>query len=632
MASIVMQGALLYRSFLMPPFSLRMLVTLLVPVAALTLSAGYWWNQSHAQEKLRATARQAAEYRVIQLSSAVGQQTEILFQTVDITLQNLAHEYAAEEFPDFLRTVSYAQSSFPEVAEVQVSINDRKGNIVYSSVGRINKISVADREYFQFHRRTKTAQLFVGEPLLARTTRSWSIPFSRPIYGKNGFAGVVTIGISPAYLSQRWKELKLLPRDVVSVVRRDGRYLARSLLLLQAMTARDTAAAGFFAKPAVHQGLQEGVSEFDGIHRLNGWQRLGNGNMAAVVGLDIDAVALPIENYIQQSRLRNITVNIVFLLACVLITWLMVRWQRHRAMLQAIYDVLPVGIVVADGQGRIVDCNHMSEQLLGLDRQVQLSSLIGNHDGNFVRSDGSLMPSCELPSMRALHDQQIVHHEEVGFVHPNGQDRRWFSVSAIPGADSGYGVIIAFIDITHARDHREAVEHIAFHDALTGLPNRRLLSDRLSQSLSRAERQSGRLAVCFLDLDGFKPVNDRHGHEAGDMLLVEIARRLLTVVRADDTVSRLGGDEFVVVLNGLSSEQERDEILVRITATIAVPIYLAPGSEAHVTASIGVAMYPQDGNDADTLLRRADQAMYRAKQSGKNVCHFRSEIVDNPVK
>lgn len=610
--------------FLMPKLHARTIAALFVPIAALVLSTGYWWNQFHSQQKLRETTRLAAEHRVSQLSSAVAQQTEILFQIADITLQTLAHEYSAEEFPDFIRSVSYAQSSFPAEAEMQVSINNKQGNIVYSSVGLKHLISVADREYFKVHRNTEKKTLFVGEPLLARTTKTWSIPFSRPIYGRNGFAGVVTIGISPNYLSRRWKELKLLPSDVVSIVRKDGRYLARSLSLQQAMTSKSLETAHYFNEQNASNGIYESLSQFDSINRLNGWQKLHNKNMVAVVGLDINSVTFQTENYIQQSLLKNTIINFVFLLACILITWLTVRWQRHRAMLQAIYDVLPVGIVVADKKGRVIDCNSMSEMLLGLDRKMQLSSRIGNHDGNFLRPDGSQMPSSELPSIRALHNQQVVHHEEVGFVHPNGQSQRWLSVSAIPGDGSGCGVIVAFIDITDARDHRQAVEHIAFHDALTGLPNRRLLSDRLSQSLSRAERQSEKLAVCFLDLDGFKPVNDRYGHEAGDKLLIEIARRLLAVVRAEDTVSRLGGDEFVVVLNGLSGEQERDEVLTRIASSIAIPIEISPDCRVNVTASIGIAMYPQDGNDADTLLRDADQAMYRAKNSGQNICHFQT--------
>lgn len=614
-----------YGVIFMLPSRLRLAAALLVPAAALLLSSGYWWSQSLAHQKLLDTARQAAEHRAIQLASAVAQQTDTLLQMVDVTLQTLGNEYVDEEFSGFLRSVSYARASFPAVAEMQVSINNAQGQMVYSSVGLNHTISVADREYFRFHQRTARSGLFVGEPLLARTTGTWLIPISRPMFDKRGFAGVITIGIAPAYLLQRWHELQLLPRDVVYVIRRDGSYLARSLSLSQAMTEREPDEVPHPGRSGRRQGLLERDSDFDAVHRLIGWQKLGTGDMVAAVGLDLDAVMSPVESYITQSRLRSVAINILLLLVCVLITWLIMRLQRHRAMLQAIYDVLPVGVVVTDPQGHIVDCNQMSEQLLGLERKVQLSSDLSRFEGRLYHADGSRMSAAELPGMRALLGGELVHHEEVGFIHPAQKAMCWLSISAIPCSDAGYGVVIAFIDITHSRNHRQAVEHIAFHDALTGLPNRRLLSDRLNQALSRTARQPGRLVVCFLDLDGFKPVNDKHGHDAGDALLMEIAKRLQKVVRTGDTVARLGGDEFVVVLNGLGSAQEMDDVLERIAAAVATPVELGASQTAQVTASIGVAMHPEDGDDADTLLRYADQAMYRAKQSGQCICHFRRE-------
>lgn len=602
----------------------RILASLLIPIAALALSTGYWWNQLQANQKLRETARQAAEYRVAQLASAVAQQTEILFQMTDTTLQTLANEYAVAERPAFLRSAMNMRDSFPAAADMQISVNDRQGRIVYSSVALTHPVSVADREYFRVHFRARKTGLFVGGPLIARTTKTWAIPFSRPMSGAHGLVGVVTIGISPVYLSQRWRELKLLPRDVVSIVRRDGRYLARSLSLQRAMTARVPASADWFRHPDRRQGLFESNSYFDGVHRLNGWQRLDGEDMVAVVGLDMDAVMQPVESHIRQVSLRNLAVNVLLLLGCLWIAWLMARLQRSRAMLQAIYDVLPVGIVVADARGRIVDCNRMSEQLLGQNRQTQLAGRIGSHCGRFLRSDGSPVDDADLPGLRALHGGQVVHHEEMGFVHPD-EGMRWLSVSAIPGTDAGFGVIVAFVDVTQARDYRQAVEHIAFHDALTGLPNRRLLLDRLGTGLSQATRQSGRLAVAFLDLDGFKQVNDCHGHEAGDRLLISIAQRLQAAVRAGDTVARLGGDEFVVVLSNLGSNRERDEVLARIASAVALPVNLGTGQSVRISASIGVAMPPPEGCNAETLLHCADLAMYQAKQTGRYICHFRHD-------
>ena len=153
------------------------------------------------------------------------------------------------------------------------------------------------------------------------------------------------------------------------------------------------------------------------------------------------------------------------------------------------------------------------------------------------------------------------------------------------------------------------------------MPNRALLADRLSQALARTKREKGLMAVCYIDLDGFKPVNDSFGHESGDKVLVEITRRIKDTVREDDTVARLGGDEFVVLLVGLQVPEECVSSLQRLLENISKPIAVQ-GTVLKISASIGVALYPEDEHDADTLLRHADQAMYVAKQSGKNRYHL----------
>ena len=173
------------------------------------------------------------------------------------------------------------------------------------------------------------------------------------------------------------------------------------------------------------------------------------------------------------------------------------------------------------------------------------------------------------------------------------------------------------LDITAMKEHTERVEQVAFHDALTGLPNRMLLADRLYQAIPLALRTQLRVAVCFIDLDGFKAVNDQLGHAAGDKLLQVVATRLQDCVRGNDTVARLGGDEFVLVLTHLQSRDECEQILGRVRSAIATPVDVGGGATGHVSASIGVAFCPEDGTDGSHLLRVADVAMYAAKHAGK---------------
>ena len=176
-------------------------------------------------------------------------------------------------------------------------------------------------------------------------------------------------------------------------------------------------------------------------------------------------------------------------------------------------------------------------------------------------------------------------------------------------------------DITLLKQHEKQLEHIAHYDALTNVPNRVLLADRLRQALAHTRREGSLLAVCYLDLDGFKLVNDTMGHEAGDTVLIEVTRRIKETIRGDDTVARLGGDEFAVLLLGLRAAEECASSLNRLLDAICHPIEIE-GKLFEVSASIGVALYPGDDADADVLLRHADQAMYSAKQGGKNRYHL----------
>ena len=168
------------------------------------------------------------------------------------------------------------------------------------------------------------------------------------------------------------------------------------------------------------------------------------------------------------------------------------------------------------------------------------------------------------------------------------------------------------------------LERMAHFDPLTGLPNRTLLADRLEQAMAHAPRRRSLLALAFLDLDGFKDINDRHGHAAGDFVLITLARRLKHVLRAGDTIARLGGDEFVIVMTDLDHSDEVHALLQRVLTTVNADLELpGKGTQVQTAASIGVTLFPQQTEvDAEQLLRRADQAMYQAKLSGKNRYHF----------
>ena len=212
-------------------------------------------------------------------------------------------------------------------------------------------------------------------------------------------------------------------------------------------------------------------------------------------------------------------------------------------------------------------------------------------------------------------DKRFIRKDgEIVYVH--------IAVRAVRNDEGAVNYFVAIINnVTDARNKQRELEQLAHYDKLTGLPNRALLNDRLEMGLAQVKRTGGSLAVCFMDLDGFKPVNDTFGHETGDALLVEIAKRIIAISRATDTVARLGGDEFVLLFPEISGEEECRHMLSRIMETIRLPLNVN-GYEIQISASIGISIYPEDVNDGESLIRHADQAMYIAKQMGRNRMHF----------
>ncbi|MCC6075670.1 putative bifunctional diguanylate cyclase/phosphodiesterase [Pseudomonas sp. GCM10022188] len=196
------------------------------------------------------------------------------------------------------------------------------------------------------------------------------------------------------------------------------------------------------------------------------------------------------------------------------------------------------------------------------------------------------------------------------------------SLSAVRDASGAVQQYVGlFSDITPLKNHQAELDRVAHYDPLTGTPNRRLLADRLEQAIARSARSGKSLAVCLLDLDGFRQINERHGHDAGDALLQAVASGLKQVLRAEDTLARLGGDEFALLLADIDSPEDCANILNRVLAAINAPLQVA-GATLHTSASVGVSLYPDDNVDGDTLLRHADQAMFLAKEAGRNCYHL----------
>jgi len=270
------------------------------------------------------------------------------------------------------------------------------------------------------------------------------------------------------------------------------------------------------------------------------------------------------------------------------------------------------GIVISDANSNIIDVNDTFTRITGYSRK----EVLGKNPRMFHSGRQSTAFYSEM--WQTLSEKNHW-NGEVWNRRKNGEVyAEMLTISAIKdAANITQNYVALFTDITSMKEHQQQLEHIAHYDPLTDLPNRVLLADRLQQAIAQCQRHSKQLAVLYLDLDGFKMVNDTYGHEVGDELLITVSQRMKEVLREGDTLARVGGDEFVAALVQLDQANDYLQILERLLQAASSPVTVK-NTILHVSASIGVTLFPQEGADADTLLRQADQAMYQAKQSGKN--------------
>jgi diguanylate cyclase (GGDEF)-like protein/PAS domain S-box-containing protein len=287
--------------------------------------------------------------------------------------------------------------------------------------------------------------------------------------------------------------------------------------------------------------------------------------------------------------------------------------EKDLSLASTIFENLSEATVVTDAENKIVSVNPAFTRITGygpneaIGRNPRIMSS-GRHDKEFYRAMWTSI------NETGHWQGEIWDRRKNGEIYP-----KWLSISTIKDKHSGKvrDYIAIFSDITERKEAEKRIQFMAHYDALTGLPNRALLYDRLSQNLSHAQRNNKRVAVLFLDLDRFKTINDSLGHTVGDLLLQSVAERLKECLRAGDTVARLGGDEFVVILPDLEDADYAGLVAGKILECVAEP-HVIRGRDLSTTASVGISVYPQDGGDRETLIKNADVAMYKSKEAGRN--------------
>ncbi|MDO8862097.1 diguanylate cyclase [Haliea sp. E1-2-M8] len=286
-------------------------------------------------------------------------------------------------------------------------------------------------------------------------------------------------------------------------------------------------------------------------------------------------------------------------------------------MAQITLDAIGDAVLVVDPKGTIIYLNKVAETLTGWSSQLAVGRPV---EEVFCIVDGTSREPRISPSQRAISQNQIV-ELALGsvLIRRDGTDLEIEDSAAPIRNRKGKlaGAVIVFHDARQSISVMKKMSHLAQHDSLTCLPNRVLLMERLTQAMGMANRHGKQLALLFLDLDYFKQINDAYGHAIGDQLLREVAEDILSCVRTTDTVSRHGGDEFVILLTEIEEMRDSAHVAEKLLAKFALP-RIIDGHEVQVSLSIGISVYPDNGLDADTLMQNADNAMYSAKEKGRN--------------
>ncbi|WP_282810939.1 bifunctional diguanylate cyclase/phosphodiesterase [Thauera humireducens] len=525
---------------------------------------------------------------------------------------------------DTLLAIDFHQDWLAQVAEIRIT--DESGTpILGYGVTPQTRVSYADRSFFEEHRKHADRGLIASKLLYGRIAGTWIIVFSRRYNNPDGdFVGMVTAAVPAAYFERLLSGLKLGDHGIALMRDLDKTMIARFPPL--ATQAGEVGSRGGSKEltDIIASGVEAqsfySARTADGVNRINAYRKLSLMPAFVVVGRGED-------DYLAQWRdevQKGAALAILFLVVTSLVAWLLWRLieaneranRRSQILLQNASD----GIHITDLEGTVIEASDAFCRMLGYDR----ADVIGM---GVAQWEAGLSPEGVRDIIDRVHRSgdlltfETLHRRSNGEVFP-------VEVTSFPlQLDDKPVLFHSARDITLRKSSEEEVRKLAFFDPLTGLPNRRLLMERLEHAMASCARQGEHGALLFVDLDNFKSVNDTAGHNQGDLLLQEVATILGKCVRRDDTVARLGGDEFVVMLDGLGREALE---AVRHAETVATKILHAlhktfdlGGSEHRASASIGITLFGEHPDErVDEPLKRADLAMYEAKVAGRNTLRF----------
>lgn len=539
---------------------------------------------------------------------------------IDQTLKIVKYAYEQRGSANVLTELEKMEMLPPKLV-FTVSIVNRKGDVVASTASG-KRPSVAGQAFFHLHSRGDMSSPSVH--LIKEPGQERKIQFSRRLNAPGGaFNGVAIISVDPEYFTSDYEQSKFGEKGLVGLVGTNGIYWSKR-------TGEQVIAGEPAFKTMVDLSVPEDEKNdlpelhfVDSVKRFATVKRIPRYPLALAVGLSVDEQMAAAKSKIEKYYWVGSIVSAVFAMIAIVVTRLLIqlnesrrRSRKNQETYYATSEASGDGIYVLrarqkrDGQGLdfvIDDLNNRGALIFGKSKAELVGTKICEQIPQ-IRDNGLLDAMVEVYLTGQKHESEWRRNIP-------SLNVEWLYREIMRVED---GVVVVIRDITDRKRTEERITHMAHHDALTGLPNRSLLNDRLQQTILRAKREHKHVTVAFLDLDNFKPINDTLGHRVGDVVLKAIANRMVKCVRQTDSIIRLGGDEFVIILGDqLSDSGALTPTLQRIRHAIAEPVYFE-GNRLIVTSSVGLASYPKDGEDPSVLVLNADTAMYHAKENGRD--------------
>lgn len=595
------------------------------PVCCLILVSIMWSGLFAHLRSEESEIRDDAFRHAASLSRAYAAQLHHTIEQLDQITLNLKYSWESASLAMDLRD-QRDKGLYPPSAQLRVSLLDRYGDVVSSTVEVDGKYpNFSDSEYFRFHKQSAAGGLLISEPYPARLLKRPVLRFSRRLNEEDGtFSGVVIVVVEPNYLTTFHDEALLHPGDFISVRLAGGALLATKTgegvdeIFYESGPVFDTA-SGVVGEPA---------EKFtDQNKRIVAWQKIEDYPLVAITGLSEQNIFAAFHERAEIYKIVAAAASI-FLLFSMLVGMTMsarLAWRKQQAdevkatyriatdaANEGFYMLRPLYGEDASVQDfQFEDCNQRGASMLSSSTdQVVGHSLLERIPEDYREG---FLSTCR----HAL--EHGFYEDELRVAPKSSLKAAWVYRRVVR---SGSGLALTMRDISDIKAHEQALASQANTDALTGLPNRHWLADFLPSAVEHSRASGSHMAVLFIDLDNFKNINDTLGHEAGDELLKTAARRLKATVRTSDHVIRLGGDEFTIVLQQVEAVEHVARVAGLIVAGISEPFVLA-GTHGHrINASIGISMFPRDGDDGETLLKHADIAMYAAKAAGKGRFQF----------